>query len=98
MDDAIATQLAQDLADAISAAAATDAKVAACHTRARESGFVLKVVLATEVRPLDRASEEAADGLSVETKPAGALTPEGMSAADRRFLKALRIAPSDRTT
>ena len=96
MDEGVANQLARELADAIAAAVAADARVEACHARARQAGVELKVVLATEARPLDPASPAQVEGIAkvvAEARTPSAFPPsEGMNAADRRFLKALRIS------
>jgi len=96
MDEGVANQLARELADAIAAAVAADARVEACHARARQIGVELKVVLATEARPLDPANPAPAEGTAHVVAEARATPafppPEGMSAADRRFLRALRIS------
>ena len=104
MDEGVANQLARELADAIAAAVAADARVEACHAKARQAGVELKVVLATEARPRDPGDPAPADGhaetVAEARTPAECPPSHGMSVADRRFLKALRIsaghAPSGR--
>ncbi len=91
MDEALAKQLVRELADAIAAAAAGDPRVEACHAKARESGFELKVALAAEVHSLDAESPAVAPGLAIEPQAIESPPPPEMNAADRRFLKALRI-------
>ena len=88
MDEA-ANRFARDLIDAITAAIGRDAKVLACQRRAREAGVELK--LAFEAKAV---SHEGVD----EGRPAGPVRPGAISrtyeitAADRRFLRSLRIA------
>ena len=92
MDEALANRLVRELADAIAAAAAGDARVEACHAKARESGLELKVALAAEVRCVDPECPSVTPGLAVEPQAIVSPPPPDLTAADRRFLKALRIS------
>jgi hypothetical protein len=94
--DALMTQLAREMTDAISAALADDARVEACREKARAAGFDMKVSLEAVIGFASRASASP-------PKPAGnkkAQTPRSpleMSANDRRFLKSLRISADEPT-
>jgi hypothetical protein len=91
VDEALANQLVRELADAISAAAAGDPRVEACHAKARACGFELKVALTAAVRCVDAECPPAMPVLSSE--PLAPMLPPAaeLTAADHRFLKALRI-------
>lgn len=92
MDEALANRFAQELADAIAAAVAEDPRVEACRTRARASGVELRVTLEAVVA--FATPGDAADPMRVAVKPGAAAPPrrDAMTAADRRFLRSLRIA------
>ena len=92
MDEALANRLVRDLADAIAAAAAGDARVEACHAKAREAGFELKVALAAEVRCVDSECPPVSPNLTIEPRAIVSPPRRELTAADRRFLKALRIS------
>jgi hypothetical protein len=94
MDEGLTDRLARELADAIAAAAAGDARVEACHAKARACGFELKVLLATEVNCVDPDRPSAGTGLVIEPQRIVSPLPSDLTAADRRFLKALRISSS----
>jgi hypothetical protein len=92
VDEALANRLVRELADAIAAAAAGDARVEACHAKARESGFELKVALAAEVRSVNSECPSVTPDLTIEPQAIVSPPPPELTAADRRFLKALRIS------
>ena len=98
MDEA-ANRYAQELIDAISAAISVDAEVQACRARAKAAGWDINVSIEAQVRPVDvgqlSAVTRAAAPPSRRLLPA-ARTYE-VTAADRRFLRSLRIA-ADTTT
>lgn len=87
MDDTM-NRLAREMADAIAAAVATDAKVEACRERARAEGYELQVSIEANIgfasRDADAAQTAAEPGAPLE-----------MTANDRRFLRSLRIAPDE---
>jgi hypothetical protein len=91
VDETLANRLVRELADAIAAAAAGDARVEACHARAREAGLELKVALAAEARPLDGDAPAATTPDVAIEPPTAPVAPVDLTPADRRFLKALRI-------
>jgi hypothetical protein len=91
VDEALANRLVRELADAIAAAAAGDERVEACHAKARESGLELKVALSAEVRSVDPECPSATPVLVIEPHPIVSAPRPDLTAADRRFLKALRI-------
>jgi hypothetical protein len=92
VDEALATRLVRELADAIAAAAARDAGVDACHATLRESGFEVTVALAAEVRCLNSGCPTGTPGLTIEPQPILSPPAPELTAADCRFLKALRIS------
>lgn len=89
MDDTM-NRLARDIAEAIAAAAASDARVEACRERARAEGYDVRVsidaVFAFVARPTTALTRVA--GPKAQT----AKHPLEISANDRRFLRSLRIA------
>ena len=93
--DTVVTQLARDLAQAIAAAVADDARVEAIREKARAAGFDMKVSLDAVVGFASRDGAGAAAKTPGGRKPAR--QPADMTATDRRFLKSLRIA-ADETT
>ncbi len=94
MDD-VKNRLARDLAEAMAAAVSQNADVEACHERAREAGYHLKVTLEAAVGfaplPGHEPAERAAD-VDDETAPNGESPAFEVNASDRRFLRSLRIA------
>jgi len=92
MDDTM-NRLARELADAIAAAVASDARVEGCRERARAAGYELQVSLEAVV---GFASRQAGSGEPADRKR-GPRKPLEMNPNDRRFLKSLRIAPDDRS-
>jgi hypothetical protein len=86
MDDAV-NRLARELADAIAAAVASDARVARCRTSARAEGYDLHVSLEAIIGFSMVAPDGEGDG---QAGPAE--RSFDLSAQDRRFLRSLRIA------
>jgi hypothetical protein len=99
MDEA-ANRYAQELLEAISAAIAVDAEVQACRARAKAGGFDLEVSIEAQIRPTDAAPSTPLARTSA-APPSRRLLPAArtyeITAADRRFLRSLRIA-ADPTT
>jgi hypothetical protein len=103
VDEAV-NRYAREMIDAINAAVASDPAVQACRERARVAGLELDVSLEAVVGFRERARRGAREG---ETAPAAvspparrALPPQrpyDITAADRRFLRSLRIAPEATT-
>jgi hypothetical protein len=94
MDDVV-NRLAREMADAIAAAVADDARVEACRERARAAGYELKVSLEAVVGFVNRST---AGALAKAGAPARALPARRaleISANDRRFLRSLRIAADE---
>ena len=88
MHDAV-EKFAREMADAIAAAVAADARIAACRAKAQAEGFDLQV------------SIEATIGYS-PADDTGAVRPArqaslDLSTHDRRFLRSLRIAADEAT-
>ena len=92
MDDAV-NRFARDLIDAITAAIGRDPKVAACQRRAREAGVELK--LAFEARAVPHQDADGAAEVTAARRPAAISGACRLTAADRRFLRSLRIAVED---
>lgn len=94
-----ANRYARDLIDAISAAVARDPEVQACRARARAAGFDIKVNLEALVGVDEK--EPAGSARAAVVPPSRRLMPAAgpyeITAADRRFLRSLRIA-ADETT
>jgi len=94
MDETI-KRLSRELAEAMSGALSQSADVQACHERAREAGFEMRVNVEAIVNFASRAP--AGDG-AVEPVTSTALVPRrpyDMTVNDRRFLRALRIAAEE---
>ncbi len=98
--DQTANLYARELIDAISAIVARDADVQACRVRARAAGFEIKVSLEAVVGVADQSEPPTRTRASV-VPPSRRLTPAkapyAITAADRRFLRSLRIS-ADETT
>ncbi len=99
MDEAV-NRYVRELADAINAAVADDSAVQACRERARAGGFELKVSVEAVVAAVGPDEMTARAGVAtVPPSPprAPAAWPCEITAADRRFLRSLRIAadPAD---
>jgi hypothetical protein len=91
--DALVNQLARELADAISAAVADDARVEACREKARAAGLDMRVSLEAVIGFVNRANGNALQKVSGAKKsPPRHLD---MTANDRRFLKSLRISADE---
>jgi hypothetical protein len=89
MDDVV-NRFAKELADAIAAAVAENARVEACREKAREAGFDMKVTLEAVVGFMNRNN----GGVTKITTPARLLPAKRtfeLTANDRRFLRSLRI-------
>ena len=95
MDDVV-SRLAREIADAIGGAVAQNPQVEACREKARAAGYELRVSLEAEIGFGSRspsqalakvAAPAAARAAHEETRP-----PMDITANDRRFLRALRIA------
>ena len=91
--DTVVNQLARQLADAIAAAVADDARVEACREKARAAGLEMKVSLEAVIGFGNRTSNTNTKSSS---KKISRTSPE-MTANDRRFLKSLRIAADEAT-
>ena len=96
MDD-VQNRLARDLADAIKTAVAQSADVEACHDRARDAGYQLKVTLDAAVGFASLPGHEApaADAETDTPATSGDSAAFEISANDRRFLRSLRIAADE---
>jgi len=88
VDEAV-NRFARDLIDAITAAIGRDPKVLACQRRARAAGVELK--LAFEAKAVSHEGVDEPAAAPARRPPAVSRTFE-ITAADRRFLRSLRIA------
>jgi hypothetical protein len=103
VDDAV-NRYARELIEAINAAVTNDSPVRECRERARAAGIELElsleVVVGVKDRPRAGAREGAAVASTVIPSPRRRTSPPqpcGMTAADRRFLRSLRIAAEETT-
>ena len=94
MDDVV-NRLARELAEAIGAAVAEDARVEACREKARAAGYEMRVSLEAEIGFGNRSGSQALAKVAA-TPPAGK-EQQGLdiTANDRRFLRSLRIAADE---
>ena len=90
--DALMNQLARELADAISAAVADDARIEACREKARAAGYDMRVSLEAAV---GFANREGQDPKVAQPRKSSPRSSTEMTATDRRFLKSLRIAADE---
>jgi hypothetical protein len=95
--DAVVNQLARELAEAIRAAVADDARVEACREKARDAGFDLRVSLEAVIGFGNRTPGAAPVRALPARRVAATKLPLDITANDRRFLKSLRIS-ADETT
>jgi hypothetical protein len=96
--DEPANRYVRELIDAIHAAVEQDPAVQACRDKAKAAGFELKLSLEAVIGIADRnhpvaQSEAAAIPPSRRSMPAR--RTHEMTAADRRFLRSLRIAAAE---
>ncbi len=97
MDEPV-NRYARELIEAISAAAARDPEVQACRARARAAGFEMKVTIEAVVGLGDKSqqAEQPERPRSSAVPPSRRLPPAphgyDITAADRRFLRSLKIA------
>lgn len=98
--DSAANRYVRELIEAISAAVARDADVQAARARAKAAGFDIKVTLEALLNgtePDESARARAAIVAPVRRPTPAAPQTYEITAADRRFLRSLRIA-ADETT
>lgn len=95
MDDVV-NRIARELSDAIAAAVAEDARVEACRERARAAGYEMRVSLEAVIGFVNRSTPGALARVASQQKAARNERRQAeMSAADRRFLRSLRIAADE---
>ncbi len=92
--DALMNQLARELADAIAAAVADDARIEACREKARAAGYDLRVSLEAAVGFVSREGHEAS-AKPAQPRKGSSRSQTEMTPTDRRFLKSLRIAADE---
>ena len=85
---------ARELIEAINAAVANDPAVQACRARARAAGVELNLSLEAVVGINDRPSAGTTPAVVPASRRQPQRPPE-MTAADRRFLRSLRIAAEE---
>ncbi len=95
--DGTVNQLARELAEAISAAVADDARVEAIREKGRAAGFELRVSLEAVIGFVSRTPGNPPAKVAVSRRQAPNRLPLDITANDRRFLKSLRIS-ADETT
>jgi hypothetical protein len=95
--DAVVNQLARELAESISAAVASDARVEACREKARDAGFDMRVSLEAVIGFVSRTPGAAPVKAAPSRRVTSTKLPLDITANDRRFLKSLRIS-ADETT
>ena len=89
--DALVSQLARELSEAIAGAVGDDARVEACREKARAAGFDMRVSLDAVIDFINRAGHTTPKG----ARKTGVRSALEMSANDRRFLKSLRISAEE---
>jgi len=83
-------RFARDLIDAITVAIGRDPKVLACQRRARAAGIELKLAFEAKAVEPEAGSDEPAG--ETARRPGAPSRTHEITAADRRFLRSLRIA------
>jgi hypothetical protein len=91
MDDVV-NQLAKELADAIGAAVADNAKIEACRAKARDAGFDLRVSVEAVVGFVNRTSGAAVTRVTTPARLLPGKREYELTSNDRRFLRSLRIS------
>ena len=95
MDNA-ANRHVQELIEAINAAVARDPTVQECRARARDDGFELHVTLEAVLSQAGRPTSSArVRPMAPPLRQFPVVSVQSMSAADRRFLRSLRIAAGE---
>ncbi len=98
MNDQIMTRLARELAEAIGGAVSHNPRVEACRERARAAGYELRVSLEAEIgfgSRHDDAEQPDDDTAGRVAVTETSVAPLEITANDRRFLRALRIAAGE---
>jgi hypothetical protein len=100
VDEAV-NRYARELIEAIDAAVANDPAVQACRERARAAGFDLDISLEASVKLKNGTRAGARDGAAAVLPGSRRQLPPqrtfDITAADRRFLRSLRIAAEEGT-
>ena len=91
MDDVV-NQLAKELADAIGASVADNARIEACRAKAREAGFDLRVSVEAVVGFVNRTNGTAVTRVTTPARLLPGKREYELTTNDRRFLRSLRIS------
>ena len=91
MEDVV-NQLAKELADAIGAAVADNARIEACRAKARDAGFDLRVSIEAVVGFVNRTSGAAVTRITTPARLLPGKREYDLTTNDRRFLRSLRIS------
>lgn len=97
MDD-VQNRFARELADAVAAAVAQSADIDRCRERAKAAGYRLRLTLEATVGFAAIPGTAAAEQTQADADSAQASSETAdfeISAADRRFLRSLRIAADE---
>jgi hypothetical protein len=93
--DEIVNRFARELAEAIAAAVAHDPRIEGCRAKARAAGFEMRVTLEAVVGFMSRSTPAATAKVAAPPRAAQNSRPFAITAADRRFLRSLRIATEE---
>jgi Tfp pilus assembly protein FimT len=93
--DNVVNQLANELADAISAAVAADERVEACRAKARNASYDVRVTLEAVVAFTNRNGSASVTRVATPARVVGSRHTPDLTANDRRFLRSLRIGCSE---
>ena len=91
MDDVV-NQLAKELADAIGASVADNARIEACRAKAREAGFDLRVSIEAVVGFVNRTNGAAVTRITTPARQLPGKREYELTSNERRFLRSLRIS------
>ena len=94
MDDVV-NKFAKELADAIAAAIADNSEVEACRTRARESGYDMRLKLEAVVGFVNRSENSPIAKVAIPARQLPAPKQFDLTNNDKRYLRSLRIAGNE---
>ena len=93
--DEVVNRFARELAEAIAAAVAHDARIESCRAKARAAGFEMRVTLEAVVGFANRSNPAPTAKVAAPPRVVQNARPFVITAADRRFLRSLRIATDE---